>query len=147
MLFGFDAGESYGESSAQYWARKAVDPSNAWYEDVLYNTAGVAASLWTPCTSNDTASTLLGGGSFGALTAGRLGAASIYGGVTDVGAGIQVYNEPTELNIAKFTLTAVSFGAAKSILSGGSNVANRGAVAISGIVTSVSTNLNVGYGK
>ena len=56
LLFGINAGESYGDSAAQYWANKQVATGND-----LYAVPGALASLWTPETSNATALTLLGG--------------------------------------------------------------------------------------
>jgi RHS repeat-associated protein len=60
LLFGglINAGESYGEAAAQYWADRLVETGNP-----LYWIPGSFASLWTPCTSDMTASTL--GGAFG----------------------------------------------------------------------------------
>ena len=55
LLAGVPAGESYGEEAAQYWADLAVKTGNP-----LYNIPGAVASLWTPCTSDATASTLIG---------------------------------------------------------------------------------------
>ena len=58
LLFGINAGESYGEDAAFYWASKSIDSNNAWYETATYTTMGLFASLWTPCTSEDTFYTL-----------------------------------------------------------------------------------------
>ena len=49
LLFGMSAGEGYGESAAQYWADLSVQTGNP-----LYAIPGAFASLWTPCTSNQT---------------------------------------------------------------------------------------------
>jgi RHS repeat-associated protein len=49
LLFGVDAGESYGDSAAQHWADLHVRTGN-----FLYAIPGAMASLWTPCTSNQT---------------------------------------------------------------------------------------------
>ncbi|SRR5947207_5240921 len=51
-----NAGESYGDAAAQYWADKAIETGNP-----LYNIPGGIAALWTPCTSDATAATLLVG--------------------------------------------------------------------------------------
>ncbi len=56
LLFGINAGESYGEYAAQYWADRQVETGNP-----LYYVPGLLASLWTPETSNKTALTLAGG--------------------------------------------------------------------------------------
>jgi RHS repeat-associated protein len=63
LLFGgwINAGESYGESALQYWADRSTDPDNTWYDTAAYNFMGALAALWTPCTSDETALTLLGG--------------------------------------------------------------------------------------
>ncbi|MFO1418836.1 MAG: PKD domain-containing protein [Methylotetracoccus sp.] len=55
LLFGgaLDAGESYGDSAAQYWAILAARTGHR-----VYDVAGVLAALWTPCTSDATAATL-----------------------------------------------------------------------------------------
>jgi RHS repeat-associated protein len=68
--FGFDKcqgaggvlplGESYGEIAAMHWAERSLDPTNSWIWNALYFTAGSAASLWTPCSSLETAAVLLG---------------------------------------------------------------------------------------
>ncbi len=66
LLFGFNAGESYGDSAAQYWADKQNETGN-W----LYGIPGALAVLWTPCTSNSTFLTLATGpllGKGGALS-------------------------------------------------------------------------------
>ena len=59
------AGESYGSSSAQYWADRQVATGNP-----LYAIPGLLASLWTPCTSDRTFLTLASGATLGALTKG-----------------------------------------------------------------------------
>ncbi|MHB8744652.1 MAG: hypothetical protein ACYC9L_16240, partial [Sulfuricaulis sp.] len=51
-----NAGESYGDSAAQYWADRAEQTGNP-----LYNIPGALAALWTPSTSDATALTLTGG--------------------------------------------------------------------------------------
>ena len=51
-----NAGESYGDAAAQYWADKAIETGNP-----LYNFPGAIAALWTPCTSDATAATLFVG--------------------------------------------------------------------------------------
>jgi len=53
LLFGFNFGEFYGDSAAQYWADKQVETGNP-----LYAIPGLFASLWTPCTSDKTFATL-----------------------------------------------------------------------------------------
>ncbi len=62
LLFGgrIDAGESYGESAAQYWADRAVQTGNP-----LYHVAGALAALWTPDTSDATTATLVCGAGAG----------------------------------------------------------------------------------
>lgn len=65
-----NAGECYGESAAQYWADKQVKTGNP-----LYAIPGALASLWTPSTS-DTTATLLGTGAF--LTMGIPGTLTHY---------------------------------------------------------------------
>ena len=52
------AGEQYGHKAAMYWAERSIDPNNKWYQDAFYYIMGLAASLWTPCTSDATFSTL-----------------------------------------------------------------------------------------
>jgi RHS repeat-associated protein len=58
LLFGglVNAGESYGDSAAQYWADRHMETGNP-----LYAVPGVFAALWTPNTSDKTAATLAGG--------------------------------------------------------------------------------------
>lgn len=58
LPFGINAGEEYGDYASYYWAERSIQPDNTWYESAAYNTAGVFASLWTSCTSTDTAITL-----------------------------------------------------------------------------------------
>ena len=53
------AGESYGNSAAEAWATASLNPANTWYQTALDDLMGGMASLWTPCTSNATAATLL----------------------------------------------------------------------------------------
>ena len=53
------AGESYGNSAAEAWATASLNPANTWYQTALDDLMGGLASLWTPCTSNATAATLL----------------------------------------------------------------------------------------
>lgn len=62
LLFGgrVDAGESYAEAAAEYWADKSVNEGSPALAFV-YDLAGVAASAWTPATSDVTAATLAGG--------------------------------------------------------------------------------------
>ena len=55
------AGEGYGNSAAEAWATASLNPANAWYQTVVDDLMGGLASLWTPCTSNETALTLLSG--------------------------------------------------------------------------------------
>ncbi|MCB9938702.1 MAG: RHS repeat-associated core domain-containing protein [Planctomycetaceae bacterium] len=49
-----NAGESYGDHAAQYWADRYAETGNWWYQ-----VPGVFASLWTPCTSDQTLLTLI----------------------------------------------------------------------------------------
>lgn len=56
LLFGIPAGESFGEESALYWADLYDQTGNPFYW-----IPGSLASLWTPCTSNETFLTLAGG--------------------------------------------------------------------------------------
>jgi len=58
---GIPAGESYGSSAAQAWATALWNPSNAWYQTAIDDLMGGWASLWTPCTSHETALTRLSG--------------------------------------------------------------------------------------
>ena len=59
LLFGVNAGESYGNSAAQYWANQSIhDTGLTSGFDALM---GGLASLWTPCTSDATATVLAGG--------------------------------------------------------------------------------------
>ena len=57
-----NAGESYGDEAAQYWADKLIQTGNP-----LYAIPGLLASLWTPCTSDATITTLAGGGAAGGI--------------------------------------------------------------------------------
>jgi RHS repeat-associated protein len=56
-----NAGESYGEYAAQYWADKTTNPNSSAAEKAAGYIFGPLASLWTPETSNATAATLLAG--------------------------------------------------------------------------------------
>ena len=55
------AGEGYGNSAAEAWATASLNPANAWYQTVVDDLMGGLASLWTPCTSDETAATLAAG--------------------------------------------------------------------------------------
>jgi RHS repeat-associated protein len=59
LLFGVNAGESYGDSAAQYWANQYIHDTGltAGFDALM----GGLASLWTPCTSDATATVLAGG--------------------------------------------------------------------------------------
>ena len=79
LLFGgsINAGESYGDSAAQFWANKMVQTGNP-----LYMIPGLFASLWTPCTSDDTFAVLSAGNAAGGLLRGLgKGATSKTGGI------------------------------------------------------------------
>ena len=67
LLFGgrVNAGESYGDFAAQYWANLSIDPNNNIAEQAFYGLMGSLASLWTPCTSDETALTLAPTGAVG----------------------------------------------------------------------------------
>jgi hypothetical protein len=54
LLFGFNAGESFGDSAAQYWANLQLQTGNP-----LYAIPGAFAALWSPCTSDQTFLSLL----------------------------------------------------------------------------------------
>ena len=56
LFWGIPMGEGYGEESAQYWADLYNQTGNP-----AYAVLGSIASLWTPCTSAETAITLVGG--------------------------------------------------------------------------------------
>lgn len=58
------AGEEYGAQAAQYWADRQIETGNP-----LYSIPGLLASLWTPETSTETASTLCGGTGVGRYSA------------------------------------------------------------------------------
>ena len=62
LLFGglVNAGESYGESAAEYWAHQSINENNPVLA-FAYDFAGVLASAWTPSTSDWTAGALAGG--------------------------------------------------------------------------------------
>jgi RHS repeat-associated protein len=62
LLLGFNAGESYGDSAAQYWADLANREDNNFFAFM-----GGIASLWSSCTSDKTALTLVGGYAFRVL--------------------------------------------------------------------------------
>lgn len=53
LLYGIPAGELYGEDSAQYWADLYTETGNP-----IYWFPGGFSSLWTPCTSDATFTTL-----------------------------------------------------------------------------------------
>ena len=75
------AGEEAGQKAAMYWAEKSIDQNNKWYETAFYNTMGVFASLWTPCTSDATLTTLTaayGAGKF----IGNMGRTTLYRAAT-----------------------------------------------------------------
>ncbi len=55
------AGETQGAYAARYWANASQDSGNTWIETAFDDFMGGLASLWTPCTSNATA-TVLGSG-------------------------------------------------------------------------------------
>ncbi len=52
-----DAGEEYAQKAVNYWANQAAQTNNP-LAGGFYNLMGGLASLWTPCTSNATATTL-----------------------------------------------------------------------------------------
>jgi len=52
LLFGFPAGESWGESAAQYWADVYENSTGLSAAGAAF--MGALASLWTPCTSDKT---------------------------------------------------------------------------------------------
>lgn len=55
-----DVGESAGQSALEYWANKAARADNP-FAGGFYNTMGAFTALWTPCTSDATATTLAAG--------------------------------------------------------------------------------------
>jgi RHS repeat-associated protein len=59
-----DVGESAGQSALEYWANKAARTNNP-FAGGFYNTMGAFAALWTPCTSDKTATTLSIGAGIG----------------------------------------------------------------------------------
>ena len=67
FLFGghIDAGELYGDSAAQYWAEKYINQNDNIIQKYFYGLMGSLASLWTPCTSDETALTLAPTGALG----------------------------------------------------------------------------------
>ena len=65
LLFGFNAGEKYGESAAMYYAKITIDPCASGTAKIAAWAGGIFASLWTPETSNDTFLTLLPSGAVG----------------------------------------------------------------------------------
>jgi hypothetical protein len=67
LLFGINAGESYGESAAQYYANITVDPCASKLKKAGAWVGGLLSSLWTSNTSNQTALTLAGGGLAGRI--------------------------------------------------------------------------------
>jgi hypothetical protein len=65
-LFGFNAGEGYGDSAVDYWANLQAQTGNR-----LYSIPGTLAEMWTPCHSENTLTGLLGAwGLAGALDMG-----------------------------------------------------------------------------
>lgn len=58
LLMGIDAGESYGEDSAMYYAQITNDPCASWLEKGGAWAGGLLSSLWTPETSDKTAMVL-----------------------------------------------------------------------------------------
>jgi len=58
LLFGINAGESYGQSSAEYYARITIDPCASKLAKAGAWAGGLLASLWTPETSEYTFATL-----------------------------------------------------------------------------------------
>jgi RHS repeat-associated protein len=52
LFFGFNAGESYGESAAMYYANITTDPCASRFEKAGAWVGGVLATLWTPEMSN-----------------------------------------------------------------------------------------------
>ena len=76
-----NAGESYGDYAAQYYADKSVDPCASDVEKAAATALGLLASLWTSDTSNQTAAALVA-----AYAASRaLEAATSGGGQPDYG--------------------------------------------------------------
>ena len=69
LILGYDAGESYGEEAAEYWARKSINPKNTGVETGLYSACGALASAWTSDTSDYTFALLTYGAASGARTA------------------------------------------------------------------------------
>ena len=49
LLFGFNAGEGYGDSAVDYWASMQAQTGNP-----LYAIPGTLAEMWTPCHSDNT---------------------------------------------------------------------------------------------
>ncbi|NJL29801.1 MAG: RHS repeat-associated core domain-containing protein, partial [Thermoanaerobaculia bacterium] len=56
-----DIGEDYGQAALDYYADVIVDPDSPWYTKGGAWLGATFAAMWTPCTSNRTALTLLGG--------------------------------------------------------------------------------------
>ena len=135
MLFGFNAGEGYGSRAAQYWADRYVKTGNG-----LYYAAGLFAAAWTPCTSNDTAATLLGGGATGALIADRLATASMLGRVSLAGTVAQFARDPSVQTAVRLAMGLTDTVVTKSILHVGTTAVERTAAAlVTGPSTAVST--------
>jgi hypothetical protein len=65
LLFGLNAGESFGASAAQYYADITNDPCAPGLKKVGAWAGGLLASLWTPETSNETFLSLLPTGALG----------------------------------------------------------------------------------
>ncbi len=57
---GYYYGTALGEEAAYWYAQRAIDPTNKWYQTVGYWVGGLFASLWTPETYQATAWTLVG---------------------------------------------------------------------------------------
>ncbi|CAG0949908.1 hypothetical protein METP3_00150 [Methanosarcinales archaeon] len=69
LLFGINAGESYGEEAALYWANR-YNNSDWWFESIYTGAMGLSASLWTECTSEKTVAALTF--SYGVRNAGQV---------------------------------------------------------------------------
>jgi len=66
LLFGYDTGESYGDSAVDYWVAKQSETGNP-----LYAIPGTLAQMWTPCRSDSTfAGLLTAAGGAGAIRSG-----------------------------------------------------------------------------
>ncbi len=121
LVFGIPAGESYGAEAAQYWANKQIQTGNVWYA-----VPGVLASLWTPCTSDATANTLLSVGGIGSLALNQLRAAEILSVIGLYGSVSTALVKPTDVNIAKAILAVVTMGVSGSIVNSGYGAVGRG---------------------